>query len=85
MAYEEVKLEGLYRTVERPYGRWKKLKKYEEGRRFIPDTLQPLFSITEERAENSGYLVSAKFAKFVPFDDWKKFPWYRKHTINFLS
>ena len=85
MAYEAVKLEGLYRTVERPYGRWKKHKKDEGSRRFIPDTLQPLFCITVERTENGRYLVSAKFARFVPVDDWKQFPWYSQHTINFMS
>ena len=84
MAYEEVKLEGLYWTVERPYGRWKKLNKETGGRKFIPDTLQPLFRISEEHIGNGKYWITAKFAKFVPVDAWKQFPWYSKHTINHL-
>ncbi len=85
MVYEEMKLEGLYRTVKRPYGHWKKVKKEDEGRKFVSDGLQPLFRITEQEIENGKYLVSARFAKFIPVDEWKQYPCYGKRTINFMS
>ena len=88
MAYEEMKLEGLFRTVEKPYGRWRKLRRAEpekEKKIFIPVKLQPLFRITEQSTGNGRTWVSAKFAKNVPVEEWKSYPYYGTHTINHLS
>ena len=94
MAYEEMKLEGLFRTVEKPYGRWKnqrvqeseqKKKKAKEKKIFVPEKYQPLFRITEQGSENGEKWVSVKFAKNVSPEEWKSYPYYGTHTINFLS
>ncbi len=44
--------------------------------------LQPLYRITEYRDENGRTWVSAKFAKNVSPEEWKKYPYYGQHTIN---
>ncbi len=92
MAYEEMKLEGLFRTVGKPYGRWKKLRKQDqvkdkekEGKIFIPAKFQPLFRITEQNVGGGRVWISAKFARNVPVEEWERFPRYEKHTINHLS
>ena len=77
MAYENNQLEGLFRTVGKPYGSWKKNSDSEN--------LQPLFRIKEQRNEDGRFWVKAKFARNVPVKEWILYPCYGTHTINLLG
>ena len=115
-----VLLEGLFRTIQRPYGYCVRVDRRkrdgtetihiplilhyiadEESKKtertidvnekisvFFEKELQPLYRITEYRYYYKGKWitwVSAKFAKKVSPDEWKKYPYYGRHVINEIS
>lgn len=53
----------------------------------VPQLLQPVYHITEEHYMSKGkesVFVEAKFARYVSYPEWKGYPLYVAHTVNWV-
>ena len=82
MTKNEKRLSGLYRTIGKPYGVAKKKKKDTDEKVFVPEKLQPLFFITENKFADGSVLTTAKFAKNVSPEEWRQYPRYNARAIS---